>query len=254
MRAKRGCFGAVVVAWGVLAAATASAQVLGTFRWQFAPYCNTVTLTFDQKDEQFVVSGFDDMCGASRRAPASGSAHLNPDGTVAMGITVIRPDGLSVQHSAVFTPTSPSGTWADDYGNGGTFAFGAASPSPGAPRPVTLRGAYGARDNAASASAASAQILAEISFGRALRFTPQAQVVNLGAAATLQCPGTAALPEAAPGFLCLYERSQVNRQPAVVFDSNFNPGVADRFGAIVYIANIAAGIYGSSGSWAVTLP
>jgi hypothetical protein len=163
--------------------------------------------------EQFVLSGFDDMCdGASRRARASGSAHLNPDGIVGMGITVIRRVGLSVQHSAVFTPTSPSAKWADDYGNSGTFAFGAASPSPGTPRSVTLRGNYGAR---VVAAAAASQILADITFGRALPFRPQARIVNLGAAPAAQCPGHAALPEAAPGFLYVYERSQTNRQPAL---------------------------------------
>lgn len=243
--------GFALALYGLMAATPASAQVLGTFRWQFAPYCNTVTLTIQQVGGQFTVSGFDDMCGAARSAPASGTAHLNPDGTVGMGITVIRPDGVAVQHAAVFTPVSPTGTWSDDFGNSGTFAFGAPSPSVGAPRPVTFRGVYGGRGFASP----SAQVMATLSFGRALPFTPQARVVHQGEATTAQCPGTPASPQASPGYLCLYERSQLNRvYPTPVFDSLFVAGVADRFGAVVVITNTAAGQFGSSGTWAVTLP
>ena len=254
MAVGRGWVVTLLLAGAVGTASSASAQVLGTFRWQFAPYCNTVTLTIQQVAGQFVANGFDDMCGATRSAPASGSAHLNSDGTVSLGITVIRADGMAVQHSAVFSPVSPTGTWTDDYGNGGTFAFAAPSPAPGSPRPLTLKGTYGGRDTSAGAAVSFTQMLAPISFGRALSFVPQARMMLIGALATAQCPGTAATPQAAPGVLCVYESSQVNRQAPILFDSNFNVAVADRFGAVVYIANTAAGLFGSSGTWAVTLP
>ncbi len=231
-----------------------SAQVLGTFRWQFAPYCNTVTLTIQQVSGQFTASGFDDMCGAARSAPASGTAHLNPDGTVGLGITVIRGDGISVHHSAVFTPVSPTGTWSDDFGNSGTFAFGAPSPSAGAPRPVTLRGTYGGRDYSTGASGSFTQVVAMISFGRTLAVAPTAYFITNSGVAPPQCPGTALLPQAAPGALCVYESSQTNRQTPVLFEPNFMAAGAGRFGALVLVPNAAAGLFGSSGTWAVTVP
>jgi hypothetical protein len=236
-------------------ATTASAQSLGTFRWQLAPFCNTVTLDVESRRGQFVLTGFDDMCGALRRGAATGSAHFNPDGTVGLAITVVRPDGFVVQHSAFITIAALSGTWSDDSGNSGTFAFNAPSPASGPPRPFTIRGTYGGRDSAASASASSAQVLAEISFGRTLPAAPQARVVHLGEATTASCPGTPALPQAAAGFLCVYERSASNRLfPTPIFDSNFAGGVGDRFGAIIIISNVGSGIYGASGTWAVTIP
>ncbi len=254
MRNARRWLGIAISMWGLLTATSASAQVLGQFRWQFAPFCNTVTLTVELKGTLYTLTGFDDMCGGPKRGAATGIAQLNPDGTIGLGITVVRPDGLAVQHTAFITLAALSGTWSDDSGNNGTFAYNAPSPAPGAPRPVVLRGEYGARDNSAGASLSSAQVLAPISFGRALPITPQARFVTLGGAFTAQCPGPAALPEAAAGFLCVYERSQTNRQLPLMFDSNFNNGVADRVGALVYIANTAAGVYGSSGTWAVSVP
>lgn len=252
-----------VCRWSVIAAAVwcvsggtpVSAQVLGAFRWQFAPYCNTVTLTIQQVGAQFVANGFDDMCGATRHAPATGSAHLNPDGTIRLGITVIRDDGIAVQHSAIFTVTSPTGTWTDDYGNGGTFAFGAPSPALGAPRPVTLRGSYAARGTATAGLATSSSV-SPISFGRSLGFSATMRFIVQNGPPTAQCPGTAAAPAAAPGYLCVYEVSQGNRNnPPEVLNSQFGTaGGADRFGALVTVLNVGPGSFGSTGTWAVTLP
>ncbi len=71
-------FGTAVLACGVVAGPTASAQVIGTFRWQFAPFCNTVTLTVEQKGGLYALTGFDDMCGGARRGGASGTATSTP--------------------------------------------------------------------------------------------------------------------------------------------------------------------------------
>jgi hypothetical protein len=248
--------GLVTTALVFFVAATAvSAQSIGTFRWQLAPFCNTVTVNVEARGGQFALMGYDDMCGAARRGAATGSAHLNPDGTIGLAISVVRPDGFVVQHSAFITLAALSGTWSDDSGNGGTFAFNPPSPAPGAPRPFTIRGTYGGRGSAAAAGTSSSQVMAEISFGRTLPFTPQARVVHLNEAATASCPGTPALPQAAPGFLCVYERSASNRLfPTPIFDSNFAVAVGDRFGAVIVISNVTSGIYGASGTWAVTVP
>lgn len=230
------------------------AQVVGVFRWQFAPFCNVVTLTVEQKGAQYALTGFDDMCGGARRGAATGLAHPNPDGTIGLGITVVRPDGLAVQHSAAITLTTLSGTWSDEHGNSGTFVFNPPTPPAGQLRPLTIRGVYGAYGTPVSATASSTLAYDSISFGRSLPFTPQARVVPSGAAVT-GCPGTALSPAAAPGFLCVYERSFSNRvNPIQVLNSNGSPNVADPFGAVVQIVNSSAANFGSFGTWAVTVP
>ena len=50
------------------------ADVLGTFSWQFAPFCNVVTVTIVQDGDGLSLSGSDDNCGAAKRSPAFGSA------------------------------------------------------------------------------------------------------------------------------------------------------------------------------------
>ena len=53
----------------------ASAQTLGTFRWQMRPYCNLLTLTVTQVGGVYRVEGTDDECGAGRdRASVGGLA------------------------------------------------------------------------------------------------------------------------------------------------------------------------------------
>jgi hypothetical protein len=91
------------------------AQVLGTFSWQLAPYCNVLTMTVEQRGATYRLDGTDDLCGAQVHAAASGTAHLNPNSTVSVAVTVTRPDGIPVQHNLSLVlptlwcqPTSPS--------------------------------------------------------------------------------------------------------------------------------------------------
>ena len=49
------------------------AQGLGTFRWQFQPFCNVVTLTVEQKGASFVLTGHDDQCGGGAPRAADGN-------------------------------------------------------------------------------------------------------------------------------------------------------------------------------------
>lgn len=115
----------------------ARAQTIGTFRWQFAPYCNTVILTVEGRGPVYQLTGYDDECGSAIRAAASGSAHLNADGTVGMGITIVRPDGVSVESAVALSLATLSGAWNDGFGNSGTFAFNPSSPA-GSPRPLAM--------------------------------------------------------------------------------------------------------------------
>lgn len=62
------------------------------------------------------------------------------------------------------------------------------------------------------------------------------------------------LPQATAGYLCAYEQSRTNRELPLIFNANFNASVADRVGALVYVANTSGGVFGSSGSWVVSVP
>jgi len=108
----------------LLSPAVADAQVFGTFTWQMQPYCNRVTLTLTNSPGGFTLSGFDDQCGAVAKGSAAGVAVFNGDGTVGLNFTIVTPPaGLAVHVSAAASPATGQGTWSDDVGNAGTFAF-----------------------------------------------------------------------------------------------------------------------------------
>ncbi len=238
-----------MVAFG---AGEASAQVLGTFRWQLAPYCNVVTLRVEQKGALYELSGTDDLCGAPQSASANGSAHVNPNGTASVSLTIIRPDGIPVASSAAISLAGLSGTWSDEYGNSGPFTFNPAA-APGSPRPLTIRGTYGVvfNANAAQGSGTSA-----FSFGRPFTtapLAPPANIIQFGAAPTLNCPGSFDNPLAAPGHLCIYERLRDNVSLVAVLSATGTIG-SDVTGATMFVRSTAAGQAFVLGKWAVTVP
>ncbi len=53
---------------------SATAQPLGTFRWQQQPYCNVFTVSVEQNGGIYTLDGFDDQCGAAVRAAVAGLA------------------------------------------------------------------------------------------------------------------------------------------------------------------------------------
>jgi len=238
----------------MLVPAAAGAQPLGTFRWQFAPYCNTVTILVEQKAGVFELSGTDNQCGAAVTAAARGTAHLNPNGTVGIGLTVARPDGLAVASTISLDLATLSGTWRDEYGNAGSFQHNPPVAPAGSPRPVTLRGNYAVLFTAAAGSALGASV---IGFGRALPSPPSvtdADIIAEGATPTVRCPGTADAPQAAPGVLCLYERSRVNVVTTGVRTDNNAVSTSDPFGAFVFARANAAGPVSAIGTWAMSVP
>lgn len=88
MRRHRVSPSAWLVATGLLVtlmASSASAQPIGTFQWQLQPFCNVVTLTVSQVGGIYTLHGYNDQCGAEQRAPVSGTATLNPDGSIGLG-------------------------------------------------------------------------------------------------------------------------------------------------------------------------
>lgn len=118
----------VLLAWST----PASAQVIGTFSWQTQPYCNVVTVTVVQQGAQYQLTGHDNLCGAGP-APLTGTA-VPAGGGVRFGFAVARPDGRAAHLSATINLGTLSGTWADEAGLGGAFAFGGAGG--GAVRPA----------------------------------------------------------------------------------------------------------------------
>ncbi len=123
-------------------AAEVAAQPLGTFRWQLQPYCNHVTVNITgQAGSVFALDGFDDQCGDAQRASVVGTAFLNPDGTVGIGLnTVLSPGGASVHVEARVSLATLAGPWRDSAGNSGTFVFTPLGGSGGTPRPVAPNG------------------------------------------------------------------------------------------------------------------
>ena len=119
----------------LMAPGVASAQSLGTFRWQLAPFCNAVTVTVTQGSGVYTLDGFDDQCGAPQRAPVVGVATPNPDGTIGLGFQIVTvPGGRLVGVDARISLSGLGGPWTDSAGNSGTMVFD--GPGTGAARPL----------------------------------------------------------------------------------------------------------------------
>ena len=61
-----------------LTAVAVEAQPIGTFRWQLQPFCNVVTVNVNQQGAVYTMDGYDDQCGAARRAPIAGLIRVEP--------------------------------------------------------------------------------------------------------------------------------------------------------------------------------
>ncbi len=122
----------------VLAPISADAQVLGTFRWQLQSYCNVLSLVVVQSGGVFTLDGFDDQCGAVTRAPVTGLATPNPNGTIEFGLTIVATPGAAPVHvAAAISLATLGGTWRDSAGNTGNFVFTPGTATGGSPRPAT---------------------------------------------------------------------------------------------------------------------
>lgn len=247
----------LIAAAGLLSceASTAYAQVLGTFRWQFAPYCNVITVRVEQKGAVYEFSGTDDGCdGAAAAATVNGSAHLNAAGSAGGSLTVVRPDGFVVTNAISLDPATLAGTWRDDWGNNGTLVFNPPSPAAGAPRTLSMRGEYSIVDTATGASGLS---YTSISFPKPLAAGLPGSAVTVipaGGAPTANCPGSAVDPVAAPGHLCFYERVRANVASVLVFSAATASIGTSAHGVTMLATSSAAGNWGLYGRWVVTVP
>jgi hypothetical protein len=107
-------------------AAPASAQTLGPFRWNVAPFCNVLNLTVTVSGSVFALHGFEEQCGGNPRLPVYGVAFFQGDGTIWLGLTTIFPFGNGL-HTQVTMFSDLSGNWRDNANQTGTWVF-----SPGA--------------------------------------------------------------------------------------------------------------------------
>jgi hypothetical protein len=113
------------------------AQSIGTFRWQQQPYCNVISVLVTQASGVFTLDGFDDQCGAATRAPVTGVATPNPNGTVELGFNIVAsPSGAPVHVATAISITTLGGTWRDSTGATGNFVFTPGAGTGGSSRPA----------------------------------------------------------------------------------------------------------------------
>ena len=191
----------------VCAVIPASAQPLGSFRWQLQPYCNVITLAVVQQGAQYQLDGTDDQCGAAQAASVRGLAFFNPTGLIGFGLTIITtPGGAPVHVDATISSATLSGEWRDSAGNSGSFVFTPGAAVPGAPRPLPARVAVSNQLFTGQLSeryvANSGFTVAGSSFPLPLPpGTPIPLVEYVPGAPTVTCPG---IGQAPPGRLCIY--------------------------------------------------
>ncbi len=92
-----------------------------------------------------------------------------------------------------------------------------------------------------------------IAFGFTLRSSPTPHLIPDGDPAPPACPGGAQNPQANPGHLCVYERSNNNATATAVCNFDTCPA-ATRWGAALTTNSVAAGGVFIRGTWAVTAP
>ena len=119
---------------------------------------------------------------------------------------------------------------------------------------TTLRGNYGVEVNAA---AGGARGVSTFSFGFTLASAPAVNFIPSGGASTTNCPGSSSNPLALAGQLCVYEtfnNGNVGFSCIVRMGGSYACGLADKWGAGLFLTSTAAGQATSVGSWAVTAP
>jgi hypothetical protein len=177
---------------------------------------------------------------------AAGVLPMNSVGTKQLRKAAVVPSKVAPRTIALFKgqkgdagPAGPAGA------TGPKGDTGPAGPFPGAlPSGVTLRGEYALYGDAAGAGATTRSA---ISFGFTLASVPTTHFVALGDPGDASCPGNSADPQAAPGQLCIYEDVQINVSAVTT------PRIG-RYGALLTADSTAGGLWGSTGSWAVTAP
>ncbi len=120
----------------VAASTPATAQPLGTFRWQTQPFCNVLTLAVTATAAAYRLEGTDDQCGGTP-ASAIGMAYPKADGTVGVGLTLVFSNAVALHVDATIVPGAGfSGSWSDSVGRAGTLFLTPGTGLGGPVRPV----------------------------------------------------------------------------------------------------------------------
>jgi hypothetical protein len=107
----------------------------------------------------------------------------------------------------------------------------------------TIRGAY---NTGGTAAAAGALANTSISFLSLLSSAPTVVIVREKESPPTECPGSVSLPQAKPGFLCIYEEERLNTEGGLKLNTTL------RVGATIFIMAKEAGGFYSVGTWALT--
>ena len=145
-------------------AAPASAQSLGTFRWQLQPFGSVLNLNVVQQGAIYLLNGFEAQCGGNPSLPAWGVAVPQANGSVLLGITTITSGGHGLHTRASINLSDFSGGWADNANQSGTFQFNPGVTCPGGPRidPIVPDQAAGSAPDAAAATTTLEALKAEM--------------------------------------------------------------------------------------------
>jgi hypothetical protein len=131
---------ALVCLWSGSLPMPAQAQSLGSFRWQLRPFCNVLTLTVTQVGGIYRMEGTDDRCGSGASSSVIGTAFMNREGSIGMGLNVVdAASGLASPLSAAIVLSTLSGEWQGSGGSG-EFILTPGAGTGGAPRPLPTTG------------------------------------------------------------------------------------------------------------------
>ena len=111
----------------------------------------------------------------------------------------------------------------------------------------TLRGSY-----AVTVPTSGQVARVGVPFEFALPAKPTVHRIPAGGPATTECPGSVESPQAAPGNLCVYEKTLTNAKEVEIFDPTTGTPGCSQFGWYARIEATAASEGLSYGTWAVT--
>jgi hypothetical protein len=120
---------ALALALAPLATSKAMAEGPQVVRFRLEPFCNKVSLAVAPSSAPTIIGvfGYDDNCGDAPQLPIYGTAVVNPDGGISLGVTTSIPSSqcecVAIQTNVQFPPNSNSGVWTDDKGQSGDFVF-----------------------------------------------------------------------------------------------------------------------------------
>jgi hypothetical protein len=140
-------------------------------------------------------------------------------------------------------PEGPPGPEGSPWTLGGTLPSGASE-----------KGVWVARGHATEAENVSAAVSLPIPLKEPVTVGSQLEFVQSGV--TSSCPGGLSKPEAAPGHLCVFMKTDVNVEPSSVIFSNPEGGFEElgTTGDLLVFKTEAVGPYNINGTWVVTAP